>query len=121
MPSRAVWGSGRNFIARAPLSKKAEWKKTEKEVNSKNQPCNHHQSIFIHFLTSLILPPAFFGRSPLQGVEDLDLEQATLRAKSLASGGQQLSGMKGGMSRKQQRWMEASFFNFSTWKWDMIW
>jgi len=31
--------------------------KTEKDVNSKNQPCKHHQSIFIHFLTASILPP----------------------------------------------------------------
>ena len=68
--------------------------KTEKDVNSKNQPCKHHQSIFIHFLTASILPAFLFGRSPLQGVEDLDLEQTTLRAKSLASGGQQLSGMR---------------------------
>lgn len=31
VPSRAVWGSGRNFIARAPLSKKGEWKKSGKD------------------------------------------------------------------------------------------
>lgn len=93
--------------------------KTEKDVNSKNQPCKHHQSIFIHFLTASILPPAFlFGRSPLQGVEDLDLEQATLRAKSLASGGQQLSGMRVISCDSCDVWNGSR--SGMTWKWDKI-